>query len=84
MDTKLNMNQQYALASMKANTTLGCVRQSITSNSRDVILSLFSALVSPHLENCVSFWFPQYKRNMGILQTVQWRADDQEIRAPSP
>lgn len=35
---KLNMSQQYAPAAKKANSILGCVRQSITSRSRQVII----------------------------------------------
>lgn len=64
LDIKLNMSQQCALAAKVAKGTLGCIRQSIASLLREVILPLYSALVKSHLEYCVHFRVPQYKRDM--------------------
>ncbi|KAJ7395231.1 hypothetical protein BTVI_156999 [Pitangus sulphuratus] len=53
VDNKLLMIKHCGLVAKKANGTLGCLRKSIASRSREVVVPLFSALVMPHLECCV-------------------------------
>ena len=56
-----------------SNKLVGFIGRTFEYKSEKVIRTLYNSLVRPHLEYCVQFWCPYYKKDIDKLERVQRR-----------
>jgi len=49
----LKVGKEYNKAASKGNQSLGMIKRSFSSRSKDIIIPLYKSLVGPHLDYCV-------------------------------
>jgi len=66
VDSWWNMSQQCAQVAKKANGVLACIRNSVTSRSREMFREDLGSG-----EYCVQFWALQYKKDVEAMEHFQ-------------
>ena len=70
MHQSLKVSAQVQQAVKKANGMLAFIVRGFDYRDKDVLLQLYRALVRPHLEYCVQFWYPYLRKNVLAIDGV--------------
>ena len=70
----LKSSKQCIEVEKKAQKILGYIKRQFTTRKEETILTLYNALVRPHLEYAVQFWSPSQRKDIERLEKVQARA----------
>ena len=67
-------SEQCLAAERRAQKILGYIKRVFKHRTRSTVLTLYNALVRPHLEYAVQFWSPTLQTDIQRLERVQARA----------
>ena len=70
----MKVSEQCRIAASKGNQVLGMIRRNITYNDKSLIISLYKAIVRPHLKYRVQAWSPYLRKYIDMLDKIQRRA----------
>ena len=70
----LQFSKQCIEVEKKAQKLLGYIKRQFRSRKKENIVTLYNALIRPHLEYCVQFWSPSQRKDIERLEAVQARA----------
>ena len=74
MNAYMKVSEQCRIAASKGNQVLGMSRKNITYKENSLIVPLYKAIVRPHLEYCIQAWSPYHRKDIDMLDKIQWRA----------
>ena len=67
----MKVSEQCGIAASKGNQILGLIRRTITCKEKQLIVSLYKAIVRPNLEYCIQAWRPYRKKDIDKLERIQ-------------
>lgn len=68
------MTQKCVQVAKKTNGILVCIKNIVSSRTKETIVSQYLALVKLHLRFCVQFWARHKKKDVEIIKLVQRKA----------
>ena len=69
----LHPSKQCIEVEKKAQKLIGYIKRQFNTRKKETILTLYNALVRPHLEYAVQFWAPSQRKDIDRLEKVQAR-----------
>ena len=69
MNANMKVSEQCRIAASKGNQVLGMIRK-----EKSLIIPLYKAIVRPPLEYCIQAWSPYLRKDIDMLEKIQWRA----------
>ena len=75
MNANMKVSEQCRIAASRGiNQVLGMIQRNITYKEKSLMIPLYKALVSPHLEYCIQAWGPHLRKYIDMLEQIQRRA----------
>ena len=66
----MKVSEQCGIAASKGNHILGLIQRTIIYKEKQLILLLYKAIVSLHLEYCIQTWRPYRKKEIDMLERI--------------
>ena len=66
-NANMKVSEQCRIAASKGNHVLGMIRRNITYKDKSLIVTLYKAIVRPHLEYCIQAWSPYLRKYIDML-----------------
>ncbi len=74
VDETLKPNRQYAPVAKNANSIMRAIKASFIDITPALFHKLYGALIRPHVEYSFQAWRPWLKKDVKLLEDVQWRS----------
>ena len=64
----MNVSEHCRIAPSQGIQIIGMTRRNITYKEKGLIVSLYKAIVRPHLEYCIRAWRPYRRKDIDMLE----------------
>ena len=70
----MKISDQCTIAASKGNQIIGLFGRNIVYKGKELIILMYTAIASSHLEYCIQARRPYRKKDIDMLEKIQWRA----------